>query len=51
MEALHWIAPCYGEHLGHNETIKSQMPGELQFIPQLNPSEPLCISPWNQPAK
>ena len=30
-----------GKHLGHNETIKSQMPGELQFVPQLNPREPL----------
>ena len=30
-----------GKHLGHNETIASQMPGELQFVPQLNPCEPL----------
>ena len=30
-----------GKHFGHNETIKSQMPGELQFVPQLNPREPL----------
>ena len=29
-----------GKHLGHNETIKSRMPGELQFVPQLNPLEP-----------
>ena len=28
-----------GKHLGHNETIKSQMLGELQFVPQLNPRE------------
>ena len=30
-----------GRHLGHNETIESQMPGELQFVPQSNPREPL----------
>ena len=30
-----------GKHLGHNETIKPQIPGELQFVPQLNPHEPL----------
>ena len=29
------------KHLGHNETIESQMPGELQLVPQLNPCEPL----------
>ena len=29
-----------GKHLGHNETIESRMPGELQFVPQLNPREP-----------
>ena len=28
-----------GKQLGHNETIESQMPGELQFVPQLNPCE------------
>ena len=30
-----------GKYLGHNETIKPQIPGELQFVPQLNPREPL----------
>ena len=30
-----------GKHFGHNETIKSQMPGEIQFVPHLNPHEPL----------
>ena len=30
-----------GKHLGHYETIKPQIPGELQFVPQLNPCEPL----------
>ena len=30
-----------GKHLGHYETIKPQIPGELQFVPQLNPREPL----------
>ena len=30
-----------GKHLGHNETIEPQIPGELQFVPQLNPREPL----------
>ena len=30
-----------GKHLGHSEIIESQMPGELQFVPQLNPCEPL----------
>ena len=30
-----------GKHLGHNETIKSQMPGKLQFVPLLNPCKPL----------
>ena len=34
-----------GKHLGHNETIESQMAGQLQFFPQLNPLEPLCIFP------
>ena len=29
-----------GKHLGHNETIESRMPGELQFVPQLSPHEP-----------
>ena len=29
------------KHLGHNEKIKTQMPGELQFVLQLNPREPL----------
>ena len=29
-----------GKHLGHNETIESRMPGELQFVLQLNPREP-----------
>ena len=28
-----------GKHLGHKETIESQMPGELQFVPQMNPPE------------
>ena len=32
-----------GKHLGHNETIKPQIPRELQFIPQLNAREPLLI--------
>ena len=32
-----------GKHLGHIETIRSQMPGELQFVPQINPPEPLLI--------
>ena len=30
-----------GKHLDHNVTIESQMPGELQFVPHLNPREPL----------
>ena len=30
-----------GKHLGHNETIEPQIPGELQFVPKLNPREPL----------
>ena len=30
-----------GKHQGHNETIEPQLPGELQFVPQLNPREPL----------
>ena len=30
-----------GKHLGHYETIKPQIPGELHFVPQLNPREPL----------
>ena len=34
-----------GQHLGHLETIKSQMPGELQFVPHLNLREPLLIFP------
>ena len=43
-----------GKHLGHNETIKPQIPGELQFVPQLNPCEPLLnfsleISQQNSP--
>ena len=29
------------KHLGHYETIEPQIPGELQFVPQLNPHEPL----------
>ena len=29
------------KHLGHNETIEPQIPGELQFVPQLNPRDPL----------
>ena len=28
-----------GKHLGHNETIEPKIPGELQFVPQLNPRE------------
>ena len=31
------------KHLGHNETIEPQTPGELQFVPKLNPREPLWI--------
>ena len=34
-----------GKHLGHIETIESQMPGELQFVLQLNQREPLLIFP------
>ena len=34
-----------GKHLGHYETIEPQIPGELQFVPQLNPREPLWIFP------
>ena len=34
-----------GKHLGHIEAIKSQMQGELQFVPQLTPREPLLIFP------
>ena len=30
-----------GKQLGHKEIIESQMPGELQFVLQLNPCEPL----------
>ena len=30
-----------GKHLGHNETIEPRIQGELQFVPQLNPREPL----------
>ena len=30
-----------GKHLGHYETIEPLIPGELQFVPQLNPREPL----------
>ena len=30
-----------GKHLGHNETIEPQIPGELQFVPQLNPRKPI----------
>ena len=30
-----------GKQLGHYETIEPQIPGELQFVPQLNPREPL----------
>ena len=30
-----------GKHLGHKMVIESQMPGELQFVPQLNPRDPL----------
>ena len=30
-----------GKHLGHNETIEPPIPGELQFVPLLNPREPL----------
>ena len=30
-----------GKHLGHDKTIQPQIPGELQFVPQLNPREPL----------
>ena len=28
-----------GKHLGHKETIEPQIPGELQFVPKLNPRE------------
>ena len=48
MYTLQALWECYtdlllamGKHLGHNETMESQMPGELQFVPQLNPREPL----------
>ena len=34
-----------GKHLGHYETIEPQIPGELQFVPQLNPRAPLRIFP------
>ena len=30
-----------GKHLCHYETIEPQIPGELQFVPKLNPREPL----------
>ena len=30
-----------GKHLGDYEKIKPQIPGKLQFVPQLNPREPL----------
>ena len=30
-----------GKHLGHNETIEPQIPGELQFVPQSNPRDRL----------
>ena len=30
-----------GKHLGHNEIIEPQIPRELQFVPKLNPREPL----------
>ena len=30
-----------GKHLGHYETIQPQIPGDLQFVPQLNHREPL----------
>ena len=33
------------KHLGHYETIEPQIPGELQFVPQFNPREPLRIFP------
>ena len=35
-----WLL-AIGKHLGHNETIEPQIPGELQFVPKLNPCEPL----------
>ena len=34
-----------GKHLGHYETIEPQILGELQFVPQLKPCEPLLIFP------
>ena len=34
-----------GKHLGHIETIESRMPGELQFIPKLDPREPFSTFP------
>ena len=30
-----------GKHLGHYETFEPQIHGQLQFVPQLNPREPL----------
>ena len=47
MGVLHWFSPCYliGKHLGHYETIEPQIPVELQYLPQLNPREPLWIFP------
>ena len=27
-----------GKHLGHYETMEPQIPGKLQFVPQLNPA-------------
>ena len=29
------------KHLGHCETIEPQIPVELQFVPKLNPRDPL----------
>ena len=30
-----------GKHMGYYETIEPRIPGELQFVIQLNPREPL----------
>ena len=43
MYTLQALCECYSDlllamrkHLGHNETIEPQIPGQLQFVPQLN---------------
>ena len=53
MGALHGPATCYGETSGpypdnrrrFKAALEKQMPRELQLVPQLNPREPLLISP------